>query len=262
MTETTMLVDIRKNEQTENDVVSNLVNPALATFQEEVNTLLRDNPMNYFVIGDTDVEEDGESLYVAPTVSMKFHFPANELARYPKYNESGPIAEAIANEMKDMGVEWINPDAYRNNFRGAGEGGGNDGLNLFLAVTIDGLSNVDSPYIHSAYMFGEMLEALDKIDDRGDGFQTEIIEPILKREGLMEGGAILDLGQQIESKNFDTYEWDTETEGDVYDAMRGEEYIITSSYRMLTDFEGLDLRGSQQTYPNQRFLDQAENGDA
>ena len=235
---------IRKNEQTEDDVVRDLVNPRLAQFQEEVNTLLRDNPMNYFVIGDTDIDEDGggEDLYVAPTVSMKFHFPAGELKRYPKYDESGRIAKAIASEMQDMGIEWINPDAYRNNFRGAGErGGGGDGLDLILAVTIDGLSRVDSPYIHSAYMFGEMLEALDNIDDRGDGFQTEIIEPILKREGLMEGGEILELGQDIESKNFDTYEWDTETEGDVYDAMRGEEYLITSSYRMLTDFEGLDL---------------------
>jgi hypothetical protein len=233
--------DIRKNEQTEDDVVRNMVNPRLATFQEEVNTLLRDNPMNYFVIGETDVDEDGGDLFVNPTVSMKFHFPANELARYPKYDESGRIARAIAVEMQDMGIEWINPDAYRNNFRGAGEGGGNDGLNLILAVTIDGLSAIDSQYIHSAYMFGELLEALDNIDDRGDGFQTEIIEPILKREGLMEGGAILDLGQQIEGRIIETYEWDTETTGDVYDAMRGEEYLITSSYRMLTDFEGLDL---------------------
>ena len=232
---------IKKNEQTEDDVVRDMVNPRLATFQEEVNTLLRDNPMNYFVIGETDVDEDGGELYIAPTVSMKFHFPASELARYPKYDESGRIARAIAVEMQDMGIEWINPDAYRNNFRGAGEGGGNDGLNLILAVTIDGLSAIDSQYIHSAYMFGELLEALDNIDDRGDGFQTEIIEPILKREGLMEGGAILDLGQQIEGRIIETYEWDTETTGDVYDAMRGEEYLITSSYRMLTDFEGLDL---------------------
>ena len=115
--------------------------------------------MNYFVIGETDVDEDGGDLFVNPTVSMKFHFPANELARYPKYDESGRIARAIAVEMQDMGIEWINPDAYRNNFRGAGEGGGNDGLNLILAVTIDGLSAIDSQYIHSAYMFGELLEA-------------------------------------------------------------------------------------------------------
>ena len=233
---------IKKNEETETDVVRDLVDPRLAQFQEEINTLLRDNPMNYFVIGETDVEEDGGELYVAPKVSMKFHFPANELKRYPKYDESGPIARAIAVEMNDMGVEWIDSDAYRNQLRGAGEGGGNDGLDLILAVNIDGLSVIDSRYIYNAYNFEEMLEALDNIDDRGDGFQTEVIEPILKREGLMQGGAILDLGQQIEGRIIETYEWDTETTGDVYDAMRGEEYIITSSYRMLTDFEGLDLK--------------------
>ena len=233
---------IKKNEETETDVVRDLVDPRLAQFQEEINTLLRDKPMNYFVIGETDVEEDGGELYVAPKVSMKFHFPAGELKRYPKYDESGPIARAIAVEMNDMGVEWIDSDAYRNQLRGAGEGGGNDGLDLILAVNIDGLSVIDSRYIYNAYNFEEMLEALDNIDDRGDGFQTEVIEPILKREGLMEGGGIIELGQEHVAGDFSFYEWDIDMEGDVYDAMRGEEYLITSSYRMLTDFEGLDLK--------------------
>ena len=233
---------IKKNERTEGDLTYDLINPRIAQFQEEINSLLRDKPMNYFVIGNTDVEEDGGELYVVPRVSMKFHFPASELKRYPKYDESGPIAKAIAEEMNDMGVEWIDSDAYRNQFRGAGEGGGNDGLDLFLAVNIDGLSVIDSQYIYNSYNFEEMLEALDNIDDRGDGFQTEVIEPILKREGLMEGGGIIELGQEHVAGDFSFYEWDIDMHGDVYDAMRGEELIITASHRVLTDFEGLDLK--------------------
>ncbi len=42
---------------------SDLINPRLAQFQEEINTLLRDKPMNYFVIGNTDVEEEDGTVY-------------------------------------------------------------------------------------------------------------------------------------------------------------------------------------------------------
>jgi len=231
---------IRKNEDTEDDINSNLINPRIAAFQSEINELLREYSMEYIQIRDTEVEADDEGfVHIEPSVYMKIPFAKEDLKRYPTYSEAQNIAHEIADTLSEY-VQWVG-DKNRATFAGAG-GASNDGIELFLPINIEGLSVMDASYVAESRTFEEMLDALNTIDDRGQGFIDEIFAPILKTNGLMEGGAILDLGYEIENGDFSSYEWDIDVEGEVYDARRGEEFMVAAAYRVLTDFEGLDLR--------------------
>jgi hypothetical protein len=229
---------IRKNEDTEDDINSNLISPRIAAFQSEINELLNEYSMKYIQIRNTEVEEEDGFIHISPSVYMKVSFAKEDLKRYPTYSEAQNIAYEIADTLSEY-VQWVG-DKNRATFAGAG-GASNDGIELFLPINIEGLSVMDASYVADSRQWEDLLDALNTIDDRGEGFVDQIFAPLLKTNGLMEGGEILDLGYEIENGDFSSYEWDIDVEGDVYDARRGEEFMVAAAYRVLTDFEGLDL---------------------
>jgi hypothetical protein len=62
--------------------------------------------------------------------------------------------------------------------------------------------------------FQEMCSNVDTaIDDKRNAFE-EIAERFFKREGVMSGGAYMDLARKIENGDIGSYEWDVEYDGD------------------------------------------------
>jgi hypothetical protein len=71
----------------------------------------------------------------------------------------------------------------------------------------------ESALMYSPDGFNEFCEALDRLDDRRDGFKATIDE-FLKREGYMEGGEYIKLAYEIEDGPFESYEWDVRYDGE------------------------------------------------
>jgi len=80
-----------------------------------------------------------------------------------------------------------------------------------IPVDIEQVNPEGGGYAYSPDNFQEILEKIDEADDNADAIE-EIARGVLKREGILEGAALMQLARALEDESW--YEWSHEVDDD------------------------------------------------
>ena len=75
---------------------------------------------------------------------------------------------------------------------------------ISLRINIENMSTDGVGYAYTEADFEDIAGSIDTLDDKADAI-TEIVETHLKREGIMDGGALAELAKTLEDESW--YEW-------------------------------------------------------
>ena len=196
---------IRKNEYTEQNLD---FNPFLEREREFREVLQRySNRFDYFNVSDFSFE-DG---FVGLSVQLVFEWGVDEWDELPSMTSLDYIPDEIAG----YGGKFDIFTKYREvTVRRDG-----DKIKMTLPVDIEKFAQAhdilsDWPYDRDS--FDNLLRKMDSVeyDGRSVPAMKEIINIVLKREGILAGSAFFNLASEVENGQIESYEWDLSPEGD------------------------------------------------
>ncbi len=185
--------------------------------EDAANRLIENARLDEFSVS-ADAEFDEETAWLDPDVTLRLQWPADEWSSLP----NNDLLRYIPDELEGYGAEYD-----------------------FLSDRSPSIMNLDGKVImqwncdvnklhgdemysfYDADSFEAFLEELE-VMERGGGTVDVIkslIETFMKREGHMEGGAILRLGQEVDGGGLSSYEWEWNAEEDYdggYDSISAE----------------------------------------
>ena len=196
---------IRKNEYTEQNLD---FNPFLEREIEFRQVLQRySNRFDYFNVSDFSFE-DG---FVGLSVQLVFEWGVDEWDELPSMTSLDYIPDEIAG----YGGKFDIFTKYREvTVRRDG-----DKIKMTLPVDIEKFAQAhdilsDWPYDRDS--FDNLLRKMDSVeyDGRSVPAMKEIINIVLKREGILAGSAFFNLASEVENGQIESYEWDLNLDGD------------------------------------------------
>ncbi len=197
---------IRKNEYTEQNLD---FNPFLEREREFRQVLQRySNRFDYFNVNDFSFEDGVVGL----EVQLVFEWDVDEWDELPGMTSLNYIPDEIA----EYGGKF---DIFQKNYNSVTVRRDGDKIKMTLSLDIgkfvqahDILS--DWPYDRDS--FDNLLRKMDseEYDGRSVPAIKEIINVVLKREGILAGSAFFNLANEVENNDVESYEWDLGLEGD------------------------------------------------
>jgi len=180
---------------------------------------------------DYEVQDDGgEGAYIRAYAAFIAKFDVNDWKRLPGNNEEvvWNSVEAITDIYGDIFVPSDRDTPTIRRVR--------DEIHLTIQVNFEHPAIAGGSYMAFPDEYQEALQKIDTlIDDRRDAFE-QILTEYFRREGQMEGGAYVNLAMRIEDRDFTSYEWDLQTDGEYT-----ESYESTARYTHYYDPEDLGL---------------------
>ena len=157
---------------------------------------------NFNVSHTTDYDE---SAWITPDVKLRLEWDTDEWKSLPNPNELRHVPDELSGYgddyafLSDYGISVYN-------FSG----------NIVVEFNID-VARVNADEMDSFYSaedYDIFLDELEKMEDYGGtvGVIKHVVEQTMKREGHMEGGAIIRLGYEVQNDEHKMYEWDWHVE--------------------------------------------------
>ena len=209
---------VDQDTNTEDSLDANLMGSLIDQYQDETNDIADtfNTRMRYCEIGGTALDDDGDGVYITLEGTMTLKWPKIEWKSLPNKSR----VEWIDDELNEFGMSWaeLSDIGVENN-------------NVVMTFKI--LPQKLQGYGGEEYAWGP-----DRFQDFGGAVAEEcddrhaavkqIVDYFCKREGWMEGGAIMVLGSEVEGGEFDFSEWSSEAE-------EGYEYGEMESVRFTAD---------------------------
>ena len=223
---------MKQNKDTEDSIDANLVGDIIAQYEGECEQIMNDyNNRMAQTYSDYEVQDDGgEGAYIRAYAAFIAKFDVNDWKRLPGNNEEvvWNSVEAITDIYGDIFVPSDRDTPTIRRVR--------DEIHLTIQVNFEHPAIAGGSYMAFPDEYQEALQKIDSlIDDRRDAFE-QILTEYFRREGQMEGGTYVNLAMQIEDRDFTSYEWDLETDGEYT-----ESYESTARYTHYYDPEDLGL---------------------
>jgi hypothetical protein len=165
---------------------------------------IADHKFSNFEVLNFSADYDEESAWISADVRLRLMWDADEWVGMPGMD----ILRYIPDELSGYGEEY---DFLSDSAPSFHSGGGK--ILVFFQVKVPEF-NEGMEYFYSAEDFEAMLDVLEEMEDWGGkvGVVKHVVEQFMKREGYMEGGAIMRLGYEVQSEGLKTYEWDWHVE--------------------------------------------------
>ena len=175
-------------------------------WQNEVNEI-RDRYNNRYQAANIfhgEVEDDGAGeYYIDVGAELIVKIPEDKLVQSAFTDTTRRAIDYVGDHLKEFGYDEFDGDVHYTAARGE--------LVIGLRLNIENLNPEGSGYAYSPDNFEEIASNIDTLDDKADAI-TEIVESYLKREGVMEGGALVSLASALEDESW--YEWNYDVDDD------------------------------------------------
>ena len=191
----------------------------LRRWQEEVEEIAgRWNRAYNFIKVNAEVNEyDGEAQ-IEWNADLTLVFDEDDFVKSAFSDETRKAIQWLPNELRDYGMDWlkdrvnyttVNPNSndWAELARRAVD---QNGSNVVIEIPIDPLG-IDEEGVWSPEAFNDLCEVLDIKDDEGEKIEL-IAKNILQRDGVMQGGALIQLARVLEEESW--YEWSYEVDDD------------------------------------------------
>lgn len=196
---------ITQDTDTEDNLDADLLSGALMDqYQEEVIDIQDrwNNRMAYCEVEGNAVDDGDGSVWIAIGGEMYIKWNKSEWKSLPNWQQIRWGVE----ELSEFGWSWA--ETGRRGLYVAGHE-----MILQLNIIPDKLRDFGGQEVaYEPSMFEDFARAVDtECDDSHDAIK-HMFGTYAKREGWMEGGALMRLGMEVESGDIDLYEWDGEAE--------------------------------------------------
>ena len=175
-------------------------------WQNEVNEI-RDRYNNRYQAANIfhgEVEDDGAGeYYIDVGAELIVKIPEDKLVQSAFTDATRRAIDYVGDHLKEFGYDEFDGDVHYTAARGE--------LVMGLRLNIENLNPEGSGYAYSPDNFDDIASNIDTLDDKADAI-TEIVESYLKREGVMEGGALVSLASALEDESW--YEWNYDVDDD------------------------------------------------
>ena len=151
-----------------------------------------------------EVEDHDEEAYIAVSARFIVKIDEDEFVHSAFQDKTRQAIESIPDELRNYGYDWLE-DYIRYTV---------DGGAVVMEIPIDMEDmNPDGGggVAYDPDNFHQICEALDQRDDMADAV-TEVARGTLKRQGILEGAALIELARSLADESW--YEWDYEVDDD------------------------------------------------
>ena len=244
-----------QDKDTEDELEHTLNLDLVKVANEEIDTLVSSwNERYQFcnVEGSVEAEEDG-MMVTNIWASMRFEWDTDAWKSLPNPIEM----RYCVDEMKEIGVgaiavgpqgaeswtaSWMEEDDSTIVNTGRGAGGRRMGFDTIVAhIKIDPEALMGTDYIETVTMgadgFETFCNTLYRVDRQQAPRLKSFVENYFKRQGHIEGGGMLSLGNDIENGELRYSDWELETEGDSYEGYDEVAAVMTVSIPNLGDIQ-------------------------
>tara|TARA_R110000824_G_scaffold28652_7_gene96072 strand:+ start:8174 stop:10648 length:2475 start_codon:yes stop_codon:yes gene_type:complete len=238
----------QQDTETEDQLDASLIGGTAEQLEEAANNVLRE----YGTFGDSDkefkvsfdVEDDYDGgFYINPNVVLLLRWPSDEWKTLPDFQ----TMRYLPHEFDDYGYSFLDPKhttvhTYRDN----------DKIIIELRIQNELLDPNDNYVYDSAESFEEFLDHVHDLSRDGRTLEgiRQLTERFLKREGAMDGGVVIQLGQDIQNDEFTSYEWDIEvSEGYELDEFE----LISANTDVAVSYKGTTLEVAKKILGSRDF---------
>ena len=206
----------RTYDRPEQEVRSRIGLNAVAEYQQVIDDLqngyrpwFKVDGFRRILVAATAEDDGAGQAYIDVNASMQFLYPLDEFKQLP--HNAYPAMEYLGTHFSDMGIDLF--EDGRSYIRKEGE-------NVVIEMEFDkeNLMSADNGFSVTGYLIdpGEYEELLDMM--KHQLLKSEYlawhaeIKTYLRREGIMDGGAILNLAQDVGTDEFRTTGWEVATD--------------------------------------------------
>ena len=160
-----------------------------------------------------NVEDDGAGgAYIEVEGTMTLKWNKDAWLKWPHAGNISDILEEVKHNMYE--TEWI-ADSYPTSLQRVGN---HDAIGFTFSIEPEGVQQFmeatsGNAYANDPEYYQIWCQALDGIDDRRDELK-EVVNTIAKIQGWMAGGKFLNLAREVEQRDIDLFDWETEVEGE------------------------------------------------
>ena len=197
---------VHQNKETEDALDANAISGLLGRYRAEVEQIEAEWNQRYAAVGvSANVDGDDQGgIYIEAEARITFKYDIDEFSGLPNSYPTGMYAFESINDW--AGDIFDTSSGFVNKFS-------NTTVHVGCEFNLGHPDIGEAALLYTPGGFNELCQALDRLDDRRDGFKATIDE-FLKREGYMEGGEYIKLAYEIEDSPFESYEWDVRYDGE------------------------------------------------
>ena len=175
----------------------------IGQWQQEVDGI-RDNFRMRAIEVTATVEDDGAGeAYIDMRATFYLKIDEDDFVVSAFQDNARKAIESIPQELIDYGYHFLQD--YSNYTVRERQ------VVIEIPVDIEQVNPEGGGYAYSPDNFQEILEKIDEADDNADAIE-EIARGVLKREGILEGAALMQLARALEDESW--YEWSHEVDDD------------------------------------------------
>jgi len=204
---------VRQNTETEDNLDANLMAGLMGRYQTECDEYSEawNNRMGHTTVEGTAVDDGADSVYIVCAATMQVIWDADEWAKMPGIE----MIRAALNEVEEYGINWAKSD-YPYVIKKRGDFNQHQqSMHWVLPIDIENTKLVQFHGQEFAYAPDDYENYCSVIDDEVDD-KYEAVKQILtnffKREGYMDGGALMNLGRDVMNDDTGLYHWKAEAE--------------------------------------------------
>jgi len=178
----------------------------IETWQEEVNDIEHRANNRYDAAHITGHAQDdgGDGVYIEVRAHFTMKINEDEFLHSAFQEQTRRSLEGVADNLRDMGYDWLEDRVDYTVVRGE--------VHIDIPVLIEEINQANgSAFAYSPENFQEIAHELDDRDNMADEIRA-FTKAYLKREGVIQGGALIQLASALEDERW--YEWSFEVDDD------------------------------------------------
>jgi hypothetical protein len=198
---------VEQDTETEDTLDVDLVQGLVARYQAECDIYIREwnNRMRWTKIDGVATDDGGDGAYITIDAITYANWNEDEWEGMPGVEVIGHGLE----ELKDYGMPWVEADYP---FTIQKKDGGRVWQLPISVINERLVSRAAQEYAWTPDDFEEWCSAIDEeVDDKHEAIQS-ILTNFFKREGYMQGGAVMKLGRDVMNDDTGLYHWEAEAE--------------------------------------------------
>ena len=204
---------------------------------DQCETLVRTyRTRNFYVLLDSDYDDEG--AWVIPNVQVVFRWPTDEWKALPRREQ---ILEFIEEVEMNYGSEygWLSHYGATAQEISTPDDKGRPDKKVVLRFPVH-VSKIHEDGMSQFYDEGEFenfLEDLNALTGTGGTYEAMkyFLEQYMKTEGLIDGGAVIRLGREVEFGDKDLYEWSWHAEEGYDDPFE----LVSATTRQVVDYSDI-----------------------
>jgi hypothetical protein len=232
---------IVQNTETEDQLDINLIGGVAERLEAEAQEALDRASLTYFKV-DFSIDHGEDYAWIDPTVRLKLSWDESEWKSLPGYAEM----QGLPHHFEDYGHPYDSISHYNPTVNKVGS-------EIIMHLHIDTAKMTqETGTFYAADEFEEFLRELDKMEYTGGvvGGIKALTEQYMKREGAMEGGALINLGHEVLNRDFTSYTWDLEaTEGYEMDEFE----LISATTLIGMSYENTTLEAAERILGSREY---------